>query len=106
MNSFFNIISFTVDALPQAVFPSIYTIFEKFCRLISKPCFFAACFASLVLLKRTPFRCSLSFGNRKNQMGLDLGYKVDVAAIPIEILSKFSLSPLQNALEHCHDGRR
>ena len=38
-------------------------------------------------------------------MGLDLGYKVDVAAIPIEILSKFPLSPLQNALEHCHDGR-
>ena len=36
-------------------------------------------------------------------MGLDLGYKVDVAAIPIEILSKFPLSPLQNALEHCHD---
>ena len=36
-------------------------------------------------------------------MGLDLGYKVDVAAIPIEILSKFLLSPLQNALEHCHD---
>ena len=25
----------------------------------------------------------------KNQMGLDLGYKVDVAAIPIKILSKF-----------------
>ena len=38
-------------------------------------------------------------------MGLDLGYKVDVAAISIEILSKFSLSPLQNALEHCYDGR-
>ena len=38
-------------------------------------------------------------------MGLDLGYKVDVAAIPIEILSKFPLSPLQNALEHCHDGK-
>ena len=36
-------------------------------------------------------------------MGLDLGYKVDVAAIPIEILSKFPLSPLQNVLEHCHD---
>ena len=44
------------------------------------------------------------FGNRKNQMGLDLGYKVDVAAIPIKILSKFPLSPLQKALEHCHDG--
>ena len=38
-------------------------------------------------------------------MGLDLGYKVDVEAIPIEILSKLSLLPLQNALEHCHDGR-
>ena len=38
-------------------------------------------------------------------MGLNLGYKVDVAAIPIEILSKFSLSLLQNALEHGHDGR-
>ena len=38
-------------------------------------------------------------------MGLDLGCKVDVAAIPIEILSKFPLSPLQSALEHCHDGR-
>ena len=38
-------------------------------------------------------------------MGLDLGYKVDVAAIPIKILSKFPLSPLQNALEHCHDGK-
>ena len=25
-------------------------------------------------------------------MGLDLAYKVDVAAIPIEVLSKFSLS--------------
>ena len=25
----------------------------------------------------------------KKQMGLDLGYKVDVAAIPIKILSKF-----------------
>ena len=25
----------------------------------------------------------------KNQMGLDLGYKLDVAAIPIKILSKF-----------------
>ena len=37
-------------------------------------------------------------------MELDLGYKVDVAAIPIEILSKFSLSTLQNAPEHCHDG--
>ena len=37
-------------------------------------------------------------------MGLDLGYKVDVAAIPNEILSKFSLSPLQNALDHFHDG--
>ena len=37
-------------------------------------------------------------------MGLDLGYKVDVAAIPIKILSKFPWSPLQNALEHCHDG--
>ena len=33
-------------------------------------------------------------------MRLDLGYMVDVAAIPIEILSKFPLSPLQNALEH------
>ena len=38
-------------------------------------------------------------------MGLYLGYKVDVATIPIEILSKFPLSSLQNALEHCHDGR-
>ena len=38
-------------------------------------------------------------------MGLDLGYKVDVAAIPIEILSKFPLLTLQNALEHCHVGR-
>ena len=37
-------------------------------------------------------------------MGLDLGYKVDVTAIAIKILSKFLLSPLQNALEHCHDG--
>ena len=39
-------------------------------------------------------------------MGLDLGYKVDVAVIPIEIFSKFPLSPLQNVLEHCHDGER
>ena len=38
-------------------------------------------------------------------MGLDLGYKVDVAAIPIKILSKFPLSTLQNALQHCHDER-
>ena len=38
-------------------------------------------------------------------MRLDLGYKVDVAAIPIKILLKFPLSPLQNVLEHCHDGR-
>ena len=38
-------------------------------------------------------------------MGLNLGYKVDVAAIPIKILSKFPLSPLQNSLEHCQDGR-
>ena len=30
MNLVFNITSVTVDALPQAVFPSIYTIFEKF----------------------------------------------------------------------------
>ena len=52
MNLFFNIASITVDALSQAVFSFIYTIFEKFCRLISKPCF-AACFASSVLLKRT-----------------------------------------------------
>ena len=37
-------------------------------------------------------------------MRLDLGYKVDVAAIPIEILSKFFLSLLQNVLERCHDG--
>ena len=37
-------------------------------------------------------------------MGLDLGYKVNVAAIFIEILSKFPWSPLQNALEQCHDG--
>ena len=36
-------------------------------------------------------------------MGLDLGYKVDVAAIAIEILSKLPFSFLQNALEHCHD---
>ena len=34
MNLFFNITSVTVDALP-----SIYTVFEKFCGLISKPCF-------------------------------------------------------------------
>ena len=38
-------------------------------------------------------------------MGLHLSYKVDEAAIPIEILSKFSLSPLKNVLEHCHDER-
>ena len=38
-------------------------------------------------------------------MGLDLGYKVDVAAISIKMLSQFSLSLLQNALEHCNDGR-
>ena len=38
-------------------------------------------------------------------MELDLDYKVDVAAIPIKILSKFPLSSLQNALEHCHDGK-
>ena len=36
-------------------------------------------------------------------MEQDLGYKVDVAAIPIEILSKFPLSFLQNALKHCHN---
>ena len=36
-------------------------------------------------------------------MRLDLGYEVDVAAISIEILSKFPLSPLQNVLEHCCD---
>ena len=38
-------------------------------------------------------------------MGLNLGYKVDVSAITIKILSKFPLSPTQNALEHCHDER-
>ena len=38
-------------------------------------------------------------------MGLDMGYKVDVVAIPIEIVSKFPLPLLQDALEHCHDGR-
>ena len=38
-------------------------------------------------------------------MRLDLGYKVDVAEVLIKILSKFPLSPLQSALEHCHDGR-
>ena len=27
----------------------------------------------------------LSFGKTKNQMGLDLGHKVDVAVIPIKI---------------------
>ena len=37
-------------------------------------------------------------------MGLDLSYKADVAAYPIEILSKFPFSPVQNALEHCHNG--
>ena len=36
-------------------------------------------------------------------MGLDLGYKVNVTAIPIKILSEFLFSPLHNALEHCHD---
>ena len=36
-------------------------------------------------------------------MGLDLGSKMDVAAIPIKILSKFSFSLLQTALEHCHE---
>ena len=34
-------------------------------------------------------------------MGLDQGYKADVVAIPIKI----PLSPLQNALENCHNGR-
>ena len=57
-----------VDAFPQAVFPSIYTIFEKFCRLISKPCF-----ASFVLLKQTPFRCSLRFRNRNRSDGARSG---------------------------------
>ena len=38
-------------------------------------------------------------------MGLDLGYKVDAAAIPIKILTKFPFPPLQNALQHCHNGR-
>ena len=68
MNLFFNIIFITVDVLSQAVFPSIYTIFEKFCRLISEPCF-----ASSVLLKRTSFRCFLSFGNRKKSDGPRFG---------------------------------
>ena len=45
MNLFFNITFVTVDALPQAVFSPIYPIFEKFCRLISKPCF---CFISAI----------------------------------------------------------
>ena len=38
-------------------------------------------------------------------MGLELDYKVDVAAIFIKMFSKFPLSPLQNALEHCHDSQ-
>ena len=38
-------------------------------------------------------------------MRIDLGYKVNVAAIHIKILSKFHFLPLQNALKHCHDGR-
>ena len=38
-------------------------------------------------------------------MGLDLGYKVDVAANSIKTPIEVPLSSLQNALEHCHDGR-
>ena len=49
MNLFFNITSVMADALPQAVFPFIYTIFEKFCRLISKLCFCCMfCFISAI----------------------------------------------------------
>ena len=40
-----------------------------------------------------------------SQMGLGLGYRVAVAAIPIKILSKFSLQHAKNALRHCHNGR-
>ena len=49
MNLFFNITSITIDAFPQAVFSSIYTIFETFCRLISKQCFCCMfCFISVI----------------------------------------------------------
>ena len=49
MNLFFNITSVTVDALLQAVFPSIHTIFEKFSKLIFKPCFCCMfCFVSAI----------------------------------------------------------
>ena len=34
---------------------------------------FVACFASSGLLKRTPFKCSLSFGNRKKSDGATCG---------------------------------
>ena len=66
---------------------------------------FAACVASLVSLKETPFKYSLSFGNKKSQMGQGLGYEVDVAAIPTKILSKHLLRSEKNALGRCRDGK-
>ena len=66
---------------------------------------FAVCFASLVPLKRMPFKCSLSFKDDKSQMGQGLGYKVDVAEIPTEVLSKHPLRYVKNALGRCHDGK-
>ena len=38
-------------------------------------------------------------------MGQGLGYKVDVAAIPTEILSKHLLRSEKNALGRCRDGK-
>ena len=40
-----------------------------------------------------------------SHMGLGLGYRVGVAAIPIKILSKFPLQHVKNALRHCHNER-
>ena len=44
-------------------------------------------------------------GIKKSQMGQGLGYKVNVAAIPNEILSKHLLRSEKNALGRCRDGK-
>ena len=57
-----------------------------------------------MLLKRTPFRCSLNFGNRKKSDGARSGLKGGCGSNSHQSSLEFPLSSLQNALEHCHDG--
>ena len=47
----------------------------------------------------------MSFANKKSQMGQGLGYKVDVAAIPTEILAKHLKRSEKNELRRCRDGK-